>query len=71
MDLEKSNPEFVGEVVLELADVKAEDKAKENVDMKNKGKVVESEEVKHDDGGAVKKVVVKKEDIKVKIEKKK
>ncbi|KAG7552894.1 Nucleic acid-binding OB-fold [Arabidopsis thaliana x Arabidopsis arenosa] len=64
VDLEKSNPEFVGEVALELADVKAEDKAKENVDMKNKGKVVESEEVKHDDGGAVKKVVVKKEDIK-------
>ncbi|KAG7572616.1 Nucleic acid-binding OB-fold [Arabidopsis suecica] len=71
VDLEKSNPEFVGEVAFELADVKAEDKAKENVDMKNKGKVVESEEVKHDDGGAVKKVVVKKEDIKVKIEKKK
>ncbi|KAG7532765.1 Nucleic acid-binding OB-fold [Arabidopsis thaliana x Arabidopsis arenosa] len=65
VDLEKSNPEFVGEVALELADVKAEDKAKENVDMKNKGKVVESEEVKHDDGGAVKKVVVKKEDIKI------
>ncbi|KAG7564175.1 P-loop containing nucleoside triphosphate hydrolase [Arabidopsis suecica] len=65
VELEKSNPEFVGEVALELADVKAEDKAKENVDMKNKGKVVESEEVKHDDGGSVKKVVVEKEDIKI------